>query len=174
MSYKRLFILVEGNDDERFFERIIRPKFEEKYDSITPWKYAQKKNKEVIKFLKSIEAMRADYIYTKDFNSAPCITKKKQRIQIKIKNINKDRIIVVIEEIESWYLAGLDNIRAKIVGVRSFKTTDTITKEQFISLMPKKYDSKIDFMSEILNHFSIEIARRKNRSFSYFINKHDC
>jgi hypothetical protein len=45
-------------------------------------------------------------------------------------------------------------------------------REQFNGLIPKKFDSKIDFMSEILKRFSIRIAKQKNRSFGYFLKKH--
>ena len=39
----KLFIFIEGDDDERFFNRIIIPMFEKKYDKVQLWKYAQKK-----------------------------------------------------------------------------------------------------------------------------------
>ena len=43
LPYKRLFILIEGNDDERFFKNILKPKFEKCYEYVIPWKYAQEK-----------------------------------------------------------------------------------------------------------------------------------
>ena len=60
---------------------------------------------------------------------------------------------------------------AKNLGIKKKipDTTDTVTKEQFYNLMPKKFDSKIDFMREILKNFSIEIAKKKNKSFKYFV-----
>jgi len=174
MKYKRLFLLVEGNNDERFFQRIIKPKFEEKYNTVTLWKYTQVKNMKVDKFLESIRAMGADYIYVADINRAPCITAKKQEIKNRVRDINEGRIIVVIKEIESWYLAGLDETSSKELGMSPFSTTNGITKEQFNDLIPKRFDSRIDFMSEILKHFSIEIANQKNISFRYFLEKHDC
>lgn len=63
MAYDGLFILIEGDDDERFFNRIIRPMFDETYDSIFLWKYAQKKGEKIRNFLKSIDSMEAKYIY---------------------------------------------------------------------------------------------------------------
>lgn len=174
MSYKRLFLLIEGNDDERFFQRIVKPKFEEKYNTVMLWKYAQVKNTKVDNFLKSIKAMGAEYIYVVDINLAPCVRGKKQEIQNKFNNIDIDRIIVVIKKIESWYLAGLDNARSEELKIPSFKTTNNITKEQFNALIPKRFDSKKDFMLEILRRFSIEIAKQKNISFRYFLGKHNC
>jgi hypothetical protein len=173
MNYKLLFFLVEGDDDERFFQKIIKPKFEEKYNTVI-WKYAQEKNTKVDNFLKSIKAMGAKYIFVVDINSAPCVTSKKQEIQNKFKNIDIDRIIVVIKEIEGWYLAGLDAKSSKELNIRSYETTDDISKEQFNDLMSKKFDSRTDFMAEILKRYSIETAKQKNKSFKYFIEKYNC
>lgn len=171
MNYKQLFFLVEGDDDERFFQRIIKPKFEQKHYTVIAWKYAQVNNMKVESFIKSIKAMGADYIYVADINRALCITAKKQKIKDRVRNIDEDRIIVVIKEIESWYLAGLDETSSKKLGVGPFSTTDSITKERFNDLIPKKFRSKIDFVLEILQHFSIEIANQKNISFRHFFEK---
>jgi len=62
-TYKRLFICVEGNDDERFFNEIFIPKFKEKYDTVKIIRYATMKKEKVDNFIKSIKAMGADYIY---------------------------------------------------------------------------------------------------------------
>lgn len=174
MNYKRIFILLEGDDDVRFFERIIKPKFENKYDSIVLWKYAQVKNAKVDNFLKSIKSMGADYIYIADINDSPCITLKKGKIKDKHNSIDINRVIVVISEIESWYLAGLDIESSKNLKISYSETTNNITKEQFDTLIPKKFKSRIDFMIEIMKRFSIDTAKKKNNSFSYFLKKYDC
>jgi hypothetical protein len=174
MAYEVLYILVEGEDDKRFFEKIIKPLFEKKYDSVAIWKYAQQRKGKVSNFLRSIKGMSANYIYVSDINLAPCVTARKQDIQSKFKDIDKDKIIVVIREIESWYLAGLDDTSFKRLGISSQGTTDKITKEQFNNLIPKKFDSKIDFMQEILKYFRIEIGKQRNASFRYFLKKYDC
>jgi hypothetical protein len=41
-------------------------------------------------------------------------------------------------------------------------------------MIPKKFDSKIDFMIEILKYYSIDIAKQKNGSFKKFIDEFDC
>ena len=33
-TYKRLYIFVEGNDDERFFNKVLVPKFLRKYSGV--------------------------------------------------------------------------------------------------------------------------------------------
>ena len=140
-------------------------------------KYAHLKRGKIDNFFKSIKAMSANYIYVADINNAPCATDKKEKIQKKFKNIDGHRIIVVIKEIESWYLAGLDDINCKKLGVNPFNitdNTDNITKEQFNDMLPKKFDSRIDFMLEILKCFSIDKAKEKNRSLKYFLEKYNC
>ena len=108
-TYKLLFIWVEGDDDERFFNKVLVPKFLRKYSGVKIIKYATMKREKVYNFIKSIKAMGADYIYLTDINNSPCITAKKEETHSKYKNIDNDKMIVVIKEIESWYLAGLDN-----------------------------------------------------------------
>jgi len=172
-TYKLLFILVEGNDDEKFFNKILVPKFQKRYSTIKIIKYATMKKEKVDNYIKGIKAMGADYIYLTDINDSPCVTAKKEKTQKKHQNIDKNKIIVVIKEIESWYLAGLDNKACKQLKIKNFANTDNVTKEKFNALIPEKF-SKIDFMSEILKNFSIEIAKQKNKSFRYFIEKYDC
>ncbi len=171
MQYNRLWILVEGNDDERFVEK-IKPVFEKKYESVQIWKYAQQPHKKTQGFLKSINAMRSDYFFLRDINQSLCITARKEEVGNAYgEMIDPNKIIVVITEIESWYLAGLDNKNCEDFGVEASDKTDGITKEQFNALMPKGFDSRIDFMQEILKRFSIETAKEKNDSFDYFLSK---
>jgi len=165
---------VEGDDDERFFKTILKSKFEEKYDSVTFWKYAQEKNTKTNDFLKSIKEMHHEYIYVADIDCAACVTRKKQEIRNKLKNIEPNKIMVIIKEIESWYLAGLDSENSKQLRISFSNATDNLTKEQFNSLILKKFGSRIDLMAEILKYFSIKIAMQRNGSFRYFIEKYNC
>jgi len=171
---KLLFIWVEGDDDERFFNGILSPKLQRKYGTIKIIRYAKMKKEKVDNFIRSIKAMGAEYIYLTDINDSPCVTAKKEEMQKKYQNIDKDKIIVVIREIESWYLAGLDNKACKQLKIKNFANTDNVTKEKFNALIPERFTSRIDFMSEILKNFSIEIAKQKNNSFQYFVEKYDC
>jgi len=173
-TYKLLFIWVEGDDDERFFNKILSPKFQEKYDTVKIIQYAKMKKEKINNFIRSIKAMEADYIYLTDINDSPCVTIKKRKIQSKYKNIDNDKIIVVVKEIESWYLAGLDNKVCKQFKINNFANTENVTKEKFDDMIPKKFTSKIDFMVEILKNFSIKIAKQKNNSLRYFVEKYDC
>ncbi len=172
MTTKKLFIFVEGDDDVRFFDTVIKPKLATRYNSVDVSPYTRLKKKRIANFLKSIKAMNNDYIYVGDINSSPCVSDKKQKIFSKLKTIDMDRIIVVKMEIESWYLAGANILPSNKSKIHPFNITDTVTKEQFNKIIPRSFDSRIDFMSEILKNFSIEKARKKNTSFRYFVDKY--
>lgn len=179
MRRKVVYIFVEGDDDERFFQEILLPVLKKKHNEVKIVKYAQKSKKfdYLEKFIHSILSMGNDYFFVIDINNSPCVTAKKQEIQNKLKNIDRDKILVVIKEIESWYLAGLDMDSAKNLGIKKIpKTTENITKEQFYNLIPQNF-SRIDFMREVLKNFSIQTAKQKNKSLKYCIEKiekYDC
>jgi hypothetical protein len=172
--YKRLFIWVEGSDDERFFSKIICPLLQERYNYISIIKYAVETQAWRDNFLKSILQMQAEYIFLADINSAKCITDKKSKLQKSFKNLDAKKIIIVSNEIESWYLSGLDESLYKQLGISNYQNnTEQITKEKFCNLMPKKFKkSQIDFMQEVLKVFNIEIATERNKSFKYFFDKY--
>jgi hypothetical protein len=169
-NYKRLFIWVEGEDDYKFFEKIIIPVMKDKYNNVKIIRYANSKKDKVVKYLNSINAMNADYIFIRDINNAPCITNRKEQIKKEFGVINIERIFLVVKEIEGWYLAGISDKNLLQYKLGTYKKTDMITKEQFNNKIPKKFDSRIDFMTEILKNYAIETAKGKNRSFAYLIN----
>ena len=172
--YKELFIFVEGDKDEQFFNEIAEHILREEYDQISFVQWAQKIPSKTDNYLRSIrsENWNADYIFVADINDAPCVTAKKEEIKRRFGNVNKDKIIVVKREIESWYIAGLNEGKCEDLKIPSFRITDDVTKEQFGKLIPEGFGSEIYFMQEILKFFDIETAKKKNRSFRYFFEKY--
>lgn len=171
--YRRLFFLLEGDDDVRFFRTIVKPMFEREYDHIQLVAYAQSPPKVTRRLINSINAMSADYIFITDINNSPCITHRKQTRQNQYNNLDTGKLMVIRKEIESWYLSGLDDTCCRKLRIQHCNTTDGITKEQFDRMTPKKFEkSRIDFCQEILKWFDIETAKQKNGSFRYFINKY--
>jgi len=172
MAYNLLFILIEGDDDERFFESVVKPFLQERYSAIKFWQYAEENEMRKVNFIKSITSMKADYICIGDIDDVPCVTSKKEKIIDDFdEKVTKDKIIIVIKEIESWYLAGLDEKVSKKLGIRKkIKTTDNVIKEHFNQLIPKKMPRSV-FMQKILENYDVGIAEGKNRSFGYFLNK---
>jgi hypothetical protein len=172
--YKKLYIFVEGDDDNRFFNRIVKNLFKNSYNEIEIREYSQKTSEYINAFLESIRKMGAEYICQSDLDNAPCASKRKEKVKEKFSSFEENRIIVVKTEIESWYLALLDDntCRKFKIKLSKIKNTDHITKEQFNALIPKKFDSRVDFMVEILDCASIETAKQRNTSFKYFVDKY--
>jgi hypothetical protein len=169
---KRLFILVEGEDDVRFFGRIIKPLFVSHYTSVEIIPYASIRRTKVNSFLKSIRLMNNDYIFVADIDTEQSVLDKKQGLYSHFSHIDGGSIVVVIKEIESWYYAGLTSESAEFLAVPDLPLTDELTKEDFNALIPSKYDSRIDFMFEILKYFSIDSAGKKNHSFNFFVKRY--
>jgi len=169
---KRLFILVEGEDDIRFFGRTIKPLLSPRYDSIEIMPYACIKREKINRFLATVDQMQSEYILVADIDQERSVRDKKQILYYHFSNVHGGSIVVVIKEIESWYYAGIPDDIAHKLGVPPMQSTDTLTKEDFNALIPKKFDSRIDFMFEILKFFSVEAAVRKNASFRYFARRY--
>ena len=166
-----IYAFLEGEDDERFFNRIVIDELVKKYSRVRVYKYAQTTRNDLEKLVGLLKKSGAAYIFFSDMDMAPCYTKKKEKIKSKTaKNVDIARIVVIREEIESWYLAGLDRRSAESLGIQHYNNTGKITKEDFIK-MHKKYSSRIDFMTTILQKFSIDIAKTQNESFKYFCDK---
>jgi hypothetical protein len=173
--YKRLFIFVEGPDDDRFFNKIVKGLFKDRYNEIEILEYSRKTGEYINNFLKNIGKMGAEYICQSDLDEVPCATERKEKLKERFSGFEENRIIVVKIEIESWYLALLDDDACRKLRIKpsEIRNTDHINKENFNSLIPKRFDSRVDFMVEILNCASIETAMQRNTSFKYFIDNID-
>jgi len=172
VPFSRLFIWVEGRDDSRFFESCIKPLLKDKYDKVLVREYCQQPKDQIKKFI-SAPSERGHHIVFADIDGQLCVTAKKNQItRTRFGRVGTENVFVVVQEIESWYLAGLDAEGFAQLGLREIQSTDTLKKEQFDDLMDNSsFDSRVVFMQEILKLFSVEVAKEKNASFRYFANK---
>jgi len=179
MNYKKLAIFVEGPDDEYFVEKVIKPFLTEKYNDIKIVKYSRIDKQKLKNWIQTYQRMpNCDYIFFCDFdsqgNKSYCVTKRKQKaLKMENKKLDLNKIMVVKEEIESWYLAGIVTEKAKEFKLKEklFLDTAKITKEAFEKLIPKKFLSKTDFMVEILKTYDFAKAKKCNASLAYFERK---
>jgi hypothetical protein len=169
---KRLFILVEGEDDVRFFGRVMKPLLVPHYDAIEILPYASIRRQKVNNFLKGMAQIHNDYIFVADIDTERSVRDKKQLLYHWYPDVSGSNIVIVIMEIESWYYAGLPDESLQKFGLPSLPSTDGLTKEDFNALIPPSFDSRIDFMFEILKSFSPMAAARHNRSFRYFFERY--
>jgi hypothetical protein len=174
----KLFIFIEGNDDELFIKEVVIGQLLSK-KNIKPWKYSQKSKEKINDFINSINSMGADYIFITDFDEGESLETKKSDLLSDFPFIDGDRLVIVKNEIESWYIAGINQetgieieCKKELRKIRVPEDTEPITKEHFEDLIPGSFkDSKIDFMKEILKCFDISIAKERNDSFKNFVNE---
>ena len=179
MDFKQLFIFVEGPDDERFISRVVVPRLQERYNHIKFIKYATMTKIAVEAFVKTCtQKATYDYLFVCDMDARGdktlCITSRKQKEQNKYgRNLLKiNKIVVVKEEIESWYLAGITDAQAARLNIKRLADTTFTTKEAFERMIPKNFISSNDFMVEILKNYSLEQGVEANLSLNYFAKKH--
>ena len=169
-GFRLLWLLVEGNDDERFVESVIAPEFRRSYDDVRIWQYSQVTVRKRVDFLRNIHRMNADYILFCDIDEHPCVTSKKETMKVNWSSLSDDRIAVVVKEIESWYLAGMDERDFEELRIANVNRPDEVVKESFNSLIRGKV--RIDIIREILKRYNLSEARRRSPSFGYFAGKH--
>lgn len=176
MEYRGLFLFVEGPDDERFFKSVLEPLIEDRFKFIKYIQYAQQPKALIENIIRPLKHTPNKYLFICDMDargdSTYCITNRKDKEHLAFRsNIPKDRMLVVKEEIESWYYAGIAESLSH--NMKSITNTESLTKEEFEKLIPANFTSKTDFMIEILKTFSTEIAGEQNTSFSYLLKKID-
>jgi hypothetical protein len=172
MADRDLYILLEGNDDERFFRGIVLPRLVQNGRSARIWKYAREKHRRTEYFIRAIRSSGADFVLVRDIDTAGTISAKKQEVRSWFRRaIPRSNIAIVVIEIESWYLAGIPGTALTGFGITEvLQSTDGVTKEDF-NLMVPPWLSHIQFMQEIIPLFDIGLARRRNHSFDYFMRR---
>ena len=171
MNRSRIVIFVEGADDERFFEKIIKPKLEPRIVEIRS--YAHLNNSKMKRYVRSIKQIGAEFYFSADLDEMPCISSKKNLIFKKYPFIDRKCILIVKKEIESWYLAGLTDRRSKGFGIKPMENTECIGKEEFNRKILRKNQTRLTSMKEILDGYSYSEAMKRNASFRYVMQRLD-
>jgi hypothetical protein len=167
-----LYVLLEGNDDERFFARVLLPILADEGYRVKTWKYAREKRKRTELFVRAVRESGAEYLFVRDIDTAPTIASKKREIRSWYHHaVSASRIVIVITEIESWYLAGIPGTTLQRFGIsEAIESTESLTKEDFNRIVPDGM-SRIHFMRELLARYDTGVAMEKNESFSYFMHR---
>jgi len=172
MPFSQMFVWVEGPDDQRFVETILLPAMQEQYDFVEIVPYAGMTKDKAIKWLESIRAMEnTEYVFLADRDRSPCVSQKKADLTRKIKSLQANRISVVVEEIEGWYLAGLTALGRASLEIPEIANTDNVNKEAFDLHRAEEFDSRVDWMIEMLRFYSLEEGTARNSSLRYFTEK---
>ena len=170
---KSLFIFVEGYYDQMFVENILSEYILKEMSVIVfPIPYAEKPKRFINKEIRS--KSNYNYLLFADFdsNKNPCITFKKDSLMDIFSYLDSNNIIIVREEIESWFLAGIDNSLEIFKGLNFPHNTDSISKEDFNRMLEdNSIYEKEEFLLEVSKYFDFNLAIKRNKSFKYFLNK---
>lgn len=157
----KLYVFVEGSDDERFFRYYFSKK------NVKIIQYANMPHKDFANLVQTISHTKnADYIIVADADGAS-INEKKDKVTEKRPTCDTSKVFISQYEIESWYIAGLNISDSAKYKVKYISCTDSISKEKFKTLIPKGYTS-VSFKVEILKCFDLESAKSRNTSFGIF------
>ncbi len=172
MPYRRLFLFLEGDDDERFFRAVLFPLLSKRYANVFPVQVSQLRKKKIAGWLRSIERMGADYLYVRDLDRYPCVTAVKGALRKAYPRLAPERIQIVKLEIESWYCAGIGPGRLEGLEIATCLETEGITKEKLEAVIPGGRVNRIPTLVEILEGYDLGAAARRNASLRYFLRKH--
>jgi len=162
-----LYVFVEGLNDVRFVDAILKPRIEAAsccFPVVTV-QYSSKSSNYVRRYLDSIAAQGASLIFFRDLDNAPCISSRIDSFHSHFPFIDRDQILVVCKAIESWYVSGVDQIAGIPLNIKNFNKID---KQQFLQRIPKKYNgTALEFQLEILGNYSLDNAQGRNASLRY-------
>src|SRR5260370_22967127 len=167
-----LYVFLEGSDDDRFFEAIVRPLWATRYLHIQKIECSSRPSRVILGLLRTAKGSGWESLYFRDINAAPCVTEKKQTEIKRLPELEPERIVIVQAEIESWYYAGLDSKDCRQLRIPDRPTTDDLTKEDFDKLIRKQFKSRIAAMATMLERFKTDIASDRNMSFRYLLKRH--
>jgi hypothetical protein len=172
MPFTQFFIWVEGPDDERFVDTVLRPELAGHYDWVEVVTYAGMTKAKITKWIESLRAMEGTtYAFLIDNDESPCVLGRKGELLRKVKSLQISSIVVVIEEIEAWYLAGLTAQGREQLDIEAFDNTDDVNKERFDRHRGETYKSRVEWMIEMLRSYSLEEGVLRNSSLRYFATK---
>ena len=164
-------IFIEGDDDQRFLERVVAPLLRCRFDAIRFYRYAPCPHKEVSKLIRTLKHTGWEYLFLADKDSSPCITQKRGKIAERMPNVDQKKVIVVESEIESWYAAGVSVPVALEVGFTHPQKSDAFTKEHLLRCVNKRLPTATDIRLKLLDNYSLDLGRNRSRSLEYFCKK---
>lgn len=179
-----ILIFCEGSNDDALLRKIINHFTFFPAWRIQSYAYAQERLEKVKDFIRN--AQRAINQGNKNFISSFIFTSdadfvkrgwqnNRKSIQTRLAGLNSQYgvqsqyIVLVVDMLESWLVAGLDQNACSLLGINYVVNTESYTKTHFKNDYPKIDKSEIIARSKILEEINFEYAKR-NESYSYFVN----
>ena len=164
------YIFVEGFYDELFIRKILTVQKIENEIKIV--EYSQMKDEKINRFLSAIKSQESLFLFIADEDGTHYSSTSSRIDELKRRytKLSEDDIILVVPEIEGWYIAGLTRATAKKLKLKSIPAADNCTKERFSSILPNKKDGT-EVRNNILNNYEIEVAMTNSPSFKEFMER---
>jgi hypothetical protein len=166
MVLKKALFLVEGDDDKKFFERIISPQIKKYYQDVLIRKHIGWTINERTTMISDFQKKSADIFVISDFDKSSCITNKIDKVRTDYNIPVEVKIFIVKKEIESWYLAGINDFLLNKHSIQEFNDTENLSKK-FLNTLSKRNGSLLEFKLKILNNYSLKTGISKNSSLKY-------
>ena len=158
-----MFCFVEGQDDEIFFKHILLQS-----EKITFYQFAKKTSSQVNKLINSLNSMNEPYLFFAD-SDGNTIYEKKKKILEKFPRVLPANLFIVQYEIESWFLAGVNQALSDTYHFKKYyKTTNSVTKEMFLDCISLVRDTRLNILLKILAVYNCSLAENRNNSFASF------
>ncbi len=173
ISGPSLHVFVEGPDDERFFDAVVRPRLGARYSAISCIKYARTKKDSVTAMLRALRGSGKQVMFLVDIDLFPCPDERRRDVVSKYGVVVEQEVHVVIKEIESWYAAGLDRDGCSGLGLRwrafRFGTHELSKEAVYASQIRPDSMTHQQLLIGMLAAFDYGRAKHANPSFKRFV-----
>ena len=168
----KIYIIVEGDDDEVFFKKILQPILKEHYELVLYWTYANETKALFEKMIQSIHSENKDYYILGDLDDKPDKKIKINQLLDRSNNrANINNIIIIITILEGWYLAGINDAEKERLGILiDLSNTDTLTIDDF-NAMETKHSSMKLLKDAIIRQYDLQLALTRNESLNYYYSR---
>lgn len=158
-------IFVEGIDDSNFIKTLLGND-----KNVKIIEYAKERKEKINGIINTINILNENYIMLADLDEKDEKNRKKE-LKKKFKSLSIENIFFSIQEIESWYLAGISDNCIKKYKVKSKMINDTgnITKEKFEKIFKNNRETISVIKYNLLSEYDIEKAKSRNSSLRIFL-----
>ncbi len=164
--------LVEGPDDDRFVKDVLEPRMDEHAEV---FKYSERPNELVDQTITLLAGEHDSHYYLTDLDRGndergDCTncdqreTHERSRYDIG----SSFGILVAVDAVEGWYLAGVPDWMANEMAVYPPNDTTHVGKDEFTEVFcDSEYERQEQLKIEIAQNYDYDLARERNDSFDY-------
>ena len=170
-SFLQIRLFVEGFYDKKFVERILAPRLSERYAVVQIHEYAHTADETLRNHFKSLTRMPDTcFFILADYDMGPCLSSKRQDFRSRFEPLlQSEQILIVRQEIESWYLAGVPIENPFKVPIPN--NVETVSEQKFRDMFAtwcKRYRTNYAILrDEILEIYDWDLALQRSPSLLY-------